>query len=919
MEDSISKNVMIASGEFEKEKNYWLDKLSGELTISGFSPGYHPGEPELNSHIAPGKRAVHRFCFPEKIYKEFIHISGDSPYGIFILLLTGLDFLLAKYSGNRDIIVGAPVLKQRAPGDYFNHLVVLRTKVEAEFAFKDLVLQVKQTVSEAYQHMNYPFDEIAKLLGIPFDPHHYPLFETAIVSGNLHDIDGLNPQKCTAVFTFSQAEGCIESEVDYDPARLGRGMIESLAQHLINYFRQVWQNPQVRLSEIDILSVEEKRQILWDFNQTAADYPKHKTLVEIFTERVEKNSLHIAVVGPDRQHISYGELNIKSSRLAGRLREKHGVREGDIVGLYLPRSIEMIIGLLGTLKAGAACLPIDSRYPEKRVKLVLEDSGARMVLKSRLAVCGLAGPGEVRGTGHRNIKGLPPALNPAYVIYTSGSTNKPKGVLLHHRGIINHMCSLVNVFGIGEEDDFCHTVSSSFVVSIFQTFAPFYLGRCLRLYPGEVMGDPFQLFGRAASDGVTVLEIVPSLLNAYLKLIETGKRKVELSRVRMMILTGEELLPSLVDRFYRYYDIPLVNAYGQSEYSDDTLFYRVPRGSRKETGSIPVGKPAHNTWVYILDLNFQPQPVGVAGELYVGGDGLAIGYLNRVELTAEKFILAHSSWLIADKREKKARSSVEFPMSYELSAMSSIFKTGDLVLWQPDGNIRFLGRVDHQVKIRGFRVEPGEIETYLLQHKGIQAAAVVPKQDKKNNQHLYAYIVPAKDSASLAAVPLTEYLAAELPGYMIPSAFILLEEMPLLPNGKVDRKYLSQLEAEPLKPKMTYIAPKTNLEKQIAGVWQEVLNLEEEKVGTDVSFFQVGGTSLDILAVNRKLEALLGSEIPMVNMFKYPTIGALARYLSRESGDETASYQPGKQPARVNIRKQKLEQRTRRIKGTENG
>jgi len=484
-----------------------------------------------------------------------------------------------------------------------------------------------------------------------------------------------------------------------------------------------------------------------------------------------------------------------------------------------------------------------------------------------------------------NIEGTGDAMSPAYLIYSSGSTGTPKGSLLRHRGITSQIFGIAHRLDLGQDDVFCHNQSFSYVVSIWHIFGPLVLGSRFILYPQEVMGDSYRLMQQSCTDGITILEVVPSLLNSYLQLLEEGKDELPLTTLRALILTGEQTTPALVERYYRRYDIPLVNAYGQSENSDDTLFYNIPRTGG--TAPVLIGTPIVNSQVVVLDTFGQLQPTGLAGELAVAGDGLAIGYLNHPELTAEKFLrfTAHTSHL------------------------TRLYKTGDMAKWMPCGNIRYLGRADRQVKVRGVRVEINEIEICLQKHEAVKDAAVITRNSENGNILLDAYIVPATGK-ELDVSALREFLGEELPSVMIPAHFIQVGKMPLTTSGKINRQVLATENNSHLKLKTIFMAPKTRIERIIAEAWQEVLKLDS--VGSNDNFFDIGGHSFDFMVVGARLETQLKRNIPVIDMLKYPTIATLAGYLSSSGQEEDISPKEQALSSQLGLGKNRLKQRNRR-------
>ena len=856
MSVNISQAAMIYSGKFDNERDYWLKKLSGELTVSGFSGPL--GRPETYRDT----RAVYEFSFPHEIRKGIIHICNNSEYGIFMVLLTGIIYLLFKYSGNEDIILGTPVFKPEGPGVCINDTLALRNHVTLAMSFKELLMEVQVTVNEANENMNFPFHELVKLLHIQPDQNRSPLFDIMVAFKNIHNESVVSEQNCDTIFLFNWTGEYLGGEINYNNSLIDEEAVRSLSRQLVNYFEIVIKTPEITLSGIEILSKEEKQQLLVGFNNTEADYPDNKEINLLVEEQAARMPDSTAVVFEDKE-ITYNELNKKSNQMAAMLKE-NGAAPDDIIALLLKPSIDLVIAKLGVLKAKALCLPLNTKNPGNRLKAILQDSGPRVLLKQKEPNYPFDFVGNTinmdnekinhyRAGNLENSRGKGNSAY-AYVIYTSGSTGKPKGVLLHHHGIVNHAFTKIKEVGITRADILCFNLSTSFVASIWQIFTPFFMGGKLRIYPENISTNPYNLFKSAAANNIIFLEIVPSFLKSFLKLPEAERAVIELNRIKTIILTGEKVEASLVNAFYKQYKTNLLNAYGQSECSDDTLHYKIPYNT--ETTHVPVGKPSNNTKVYILGKDQRLQPGGAAGDLYIWGHGLAPGYLNKPELTMESFVT--NPFIPGEK----------------------LYRTGDRARWINDGNVEYLGRSDHQVKIRGYRIEPGEIESKLLMHDDIKEAVVCAREDKHKENHLCAYIV-LKNPGTAKGFNISELrrkLTAELPGYMIPSYFMPVDKIPLTPNGKTDRNALPAPKVE--QREIEEIPPGNEIEESLGEIWSEVLGIDRDLIGINTNFFELGGNSLNIIQVSSKLKRKFDKEVAVMTLFNYPTIRSLARHLS---------------------------------------
>jgi amino acid adenylation domain-containing protein len=855
MKDDGIRQTGNPGAKYDVERRYWREKLAGRPSVSGFPPDYPGTEPG-----GPARGILH-FSLPAEVFDRLRHIANKSDQGMLIILISGIVFLLYKYSGNGDVVIGSPVLKKRFYRSGMNKLMALRVRVEAGMAFGDLLLAVKETLDGAQKNMDYyPFSDIAGLLNIPGiadGDDHGQVFKTIVLFKNLHNEDLVEEEAADMVFSFNMTEGGLGGEIHYHPVLFSQAGVDYLSQHLVNYFKSVGRQPGLMLGDIDIISQRERRQILDDFNGSEVDFPAERTVHRLIDDRAVKIPDRAAVSFEDRL-LTFRLLCEDSNRLARMLEGEYGTAAGDIVGFYASRSLAMLPGLLAVLKSGACVLPIDPHYPSRRVELLLRDSGAKMVLKTAVsdpepgfgvasAVIDRQGFQRYDGSG---IGGRQSSSALAYLIYTSGSSGEPKGVMLQHRGISNHIYTKLKESEAAADDIFAHSLNIGFVASIWQNFASLFIGARLRIYARKKIGDAYGLLKSVEMDGVTVLEVIPSLLAAYLKVLEVGKGRVDLRALKVLILTGEAVNAELVNAFYRLHQVKLLNAYGQSECSDDTLHYKIP--CTTGTKMVPIGRPSHNTRLYVLDEQNRLQAVGVPGELYIGGAGLSPGYLNRPELTAEKFV------------------------ANPIEANERLHRTGDRVRWLPDGNMAFLGRQDLQVKIRGYRIELAEIESRILKYGGISGAVVRVFEEESGDKSLCGYIV--SDSADgFEADKLREYLLGELPGYMVPSYFVLLDEIPLTGSGKVDRRALP--EPRSLEVVEKSMAGGDEIEEKLIDLWSEVLRLDGGSIGPDANFFQLGGNSLRSVILTARIQKELAVNVTLTEIFEMPTIRVLASHI----------------------------------------
>lgn len=889
---AVFKNRLLDSDKIREQEKYWLDTFAGDIPVLDLPLDYP--RPAEQSH--EGK--VFNFKIDRELRKGIRQMERVSGATLFMILLSIYNILLMKYSGQEDVVVGTVTAGRSHPelenvvGVFINTLAI-RNRPIREKRCRDFLRDVRENCLKIFENSDYQFEALLEKIKVERVLNRNPLFDTMLLLQNYErpeiSSNGLifKPytfERKASIFdlrlTMLEARDEIFVEVEYTSSLFKPESIARLAGHYLNITREFLADADKRLGELESASEREREQILNEFNDNRHEYPGHLRIEQSVEEQAERTPDRVAVIWRDHLY-TYRELSVRFADLARMLTVEYGRMSGEIVGIYTSRTFDMVVAILGVLKAGAVCLPFDPRFPQGRVNLILEDSHPRVLLKSadqdlivdlKWTVTEFEAE-RLDRSGRQTAQTIGGSEVPAYVIYTSGSTGRPKGVLLEHRGIVNHLFAIIKELDIKPTDILCHNVSISYVVGIWQVFGPFMQGGRLVLYSEDLITNPYELFRRVSDDKVCLLEVVPSFLLSYLRLLQGGKEKIGLDYLRMLILTGEKVETPLVEEFYRYYDVELMNAYGQSENSDDTLYYRIPRAV--ETRNVPVGKPSHNTGVFVLGLGMQIEPVGVQGELHVSGDGLAAGYLNRPELTACKFFYHPSSMI------------------------GKIFSTGDLVRWFPGGDIEFLGRMDHQVKLRGHRIELSEIESRLLDHPGIDEAVVIVNQDDDGDSYLYAYCVAdesylVKDDfengdegscqVSLNVTELREFLSRHLPDYMIPLNFVFVRRIPLTASGKIDRKSLGKLETLRLRTEKIYLEPETGMERMVAAMWGEILKIE--KVGVEDNFFDLGGNSFYIVKMYSKLAKGLSMDIPLVELFRYPTVRTLSRYLSQHVGGD---------------------------------
>jgi amino acid adenylation domain-containing protein len=917
---NIPLNEAIAGTKKSKEREYWLKKFPGDVVKSVFP--YDHGE--------TGDRAFNREFLNWKLPKDLctllLKAARNSDPKLFMILTACVVTLLARYSGNCDICVGSTVLKQNRQVIFINTVLPLKHYVHPDLSFKELLLQVRQTLTEATENQNYPVKSLLYQLGLPFSENCFPLFDTAVLLENIHDRDYLQQITPNILFSFASTNDSIEGTVEYSTPLYEPATIARISDHFTRLLGEALTKPNTAISDLEMISPAEKRQLLIEFKSSGTDTPCEKTIHLWFEKQVAKTPDAVAVTFENRQ-ISFKELNRVSNAIAGTLKQK-GVTPTGIVGLMVERSLEMIVGIIGILKAGSAYLPLDWEYPETKNIFMFKDSGMQVLLTQTMLYNDIRpilvnlSPANVvylddealyryRVENGNGGPGHDPRA-PAYVIYTSGTTGTPGGVLIEHRSVVNLANGLNEKIYKHYRPPVIVGLAAPYVfdASVKQIFAALLLGHRLVITSREERMDFTRLLLFYKKYQVEISDGTPAHLRF---LIEILKNRGESPGVKHFIIGGEALPRQLVEDVLvtlQPHPPKITNVYGPTECCVDTTSFEINEKNIRQYPDIPIGKPMPNYFVLILNRQDKVQPVGTAGELCVGGIGLARGYLNRPGLTAEKF--DHELWDYRDYHDEK--KEVEKIRSLEIKKAKKtykqennekflrgesrcftgavfsksappgrrrqrIYKTGDLAKWLSDGNIQFLGRMDHQVKIRGVRVELGEIESQLQKHQDVNAAIVTTRTDDNQDRYLCAYIVSHK---TVIAAQLRQYLAKQLPDYLIPLYFTQIEKIPLTPNGKIDGKALPQPDLI-INSKREYTAPTNDIQLGLARIWQEVLKVD--KIGINDNFFQLGGHSLKSAMMQSQIEKEFNIRIPLVEIFRTPTIKQLGEYI-RDAREE---------------------------------
>jgi amino acid adenylation domain-containing protein len=856
----------------ERQLSYWKMQLGGIPTVNNV-PIDRP-RPAVQ-----GYRGKAQYLELTKELTEGLkELSRKEGVTLFMTLLAAFQTLLYRYTSQEDIVVGSPIANRNRRDiegliGFFVNTLVLRTNVSGNPSFRELLGRARKTALDAYEHQVLPFEKLVEELQPERSLRYSPLFQVMFILQNAPNA-GLEFQSLsvspvrldteTARFdlTLSIHETApgLSGALQYNTDLFHDATITRMIGHFQILLKGIVADADLRISDLPILTEAEKHQLLVEWNDTKTDYPKDETLHQLFEARAMQSADGIAVIC-DEQQLTYAELNRRANQLAHYLLKDAGVRPGDLVGVCLERGFELIVALLGILKAGGAYVPLDPTYPKERLAFMLQDSGANVVTDedSLGSLPAMSGRAICLDRDWKDIA-KQPSFNPssqstaddlAYVIYTSGSTGLPKGVEVRHRGIARLLFG-VDYAQLGATQTLLHLAPIFFDAATFEVWGALLHGGTCVLFPGKVP-DAADLGTVLKKYRVSTLWLTAGLFNSVI-----DQRPQALSDVKQLLIGGEALsVPHVRKALEQLSNTQIINGYGPTESTTFTCCYPIPRTLGDDVTSIPLGRPIANTEIYILDDHLNLVPIGVAGELYIGGDGLARGYLNRPDLTMERFIAN--------------------PFSTQTGAR--LYKTGDRARYLADGNLEFLGRLDDQVKIRGYRIELGEIEAVLAEHPRVRESIVIAGEGSAGDKRLVAYIVPRESAPTTNE--LRAHLKAKLPDYMVPSAFVFLDRLPLTSNGKVDHTALASQDHDVADSKKVYVAPGNASEQAIADIWVEILAVK--RIGVHDNFFELGGHSLLATRVLNRLRSRLKVELSLRRMFEAPTIAELAEDVARMS------------------------------------
>ncbi|PYS91302.1 MAG: non-ribosomal peptide synthetase [Acidobacteria bacterium] len=858
----------------EEQLSYWKRQLADASPLLEL-PTDRP-RPPVQSY-----RGAHEtLLLSESLSWSLKELGRREGATLFMTLLAAFSTLLYRYTNQADILVGTPIAnRNRAETEsligFFINTLVLRARFSERLTFRALLRQVREAALEAYAHQDLPFEKLVEELQPERTLSHAPLFQVMLDLQNapMRDmqLQGLRLMplpfdsrmaKFDLTLTMGETDGRLSGLLEYNTDLFEAATVRRMAGHFERLLETAVSNPDEQLSRLRLLAEAEREQILFEWNDTQAEYETVQCIHELFERQAERTPETVALVSKD-ERLSYRELNERANKLAHHLR-RLGTGPETLVGIHLARSAETVVAILGVLKAGGGYLPLDPKQPPERLSFMLADAGVKLLLtreplpakmprqKTQIVCLDKEWPAIAKESAE-NLGGTVLADNPAYLIYTSGSTGRPKGVMVSHRNLAHSTLARVAYYREPVKS-FLLLSPFAFDSSVAGLFWTLCRGGMLVIPEADSHQDPAHLAELIARHSVSHLLSLPSLYELFL---QQAKAR-QLASLRTVIVAGEPCPTRLVERHGETLpQASLFNEYGPTEATVWSSVHHCLPSTRQRP--VPIGRPVANTQIYLLDSQLQPVPVGVTGEVYIGGDGLARGYLNHPALTAERFV----------------------PDPFSRTPGARLYKTGDLARFRTDGQIQFVGRNDFQVKIRGHRIELSEIEFALAQHPGIKEAVVLPREKVAGDKRLTAYVVLHQAEAATAK-QLREFLKEKLPEYMLPSSFVVLDTLPLTATGKVDRNALP-IDESGVETDESYLAPRTVVEEVLERIFAEVLQLE--RVGVRDGFFELGGHSLLATQVVSRVRGALGVELPLRKLFAAPTVEGLAAAILEDVGE----------------------------------
>ncbi len=911
---------MQQSPEMAKAEAYWLSQFASSVPVLEL-PTDRP-RPPIFSYTGARENII----LDSTLYNSLKSLSVQRGYTLFTILLTAFITLLQRLTNQQDIVVGIASAGQSAiAGEYLVghcvNLLPIRSQVIDNPGFTEYLSSIQQVLLDAYEYQIYPFIKLIENLKLPRDPSRTPLFTTGfnldkapLESKSLKQEFEIAKNSTSATkldinLNILQTDSELLLELEYNTDLFDTQTIQRWLGHYVTLLEGVVANPEQPLAELPILTQTQQHQLLVEWNNTQTDYPGEYCIHELFEAQVERSPDAIAVTFED-QHLTYRELNNRANQLAHYLRsaklsrsDSLGVKPEVLVGICVERSLEMVMGILGILKAGGAYVPLDPAYPKERLAFMLEDAQISVLLTQQRLVPGLpkheakivcldADWKIIAQESQENLSTQLTFKNLAYVIYTSGSTGKPKGVTIQHNSLVNYVKTACLEYELKSSDRILQFASISFDTAAEEIFPCLVQGATLVLRTDSMLSSIPSFLQTCQALNLTVLDLPTAFWHQLTA--ELAEESLQLpEQLRLVIIGGEKALSQRLAIWQKHVGerVQLINSYGPTEATIVATTSNLSKLTEVDDvfPEVPIGRGIHNVQIYVLDSYLQPNPIGVPSELYIGGVGVARGYLNLPELTALKFI----------------------PNPFSKESGTRLYRTGDLARYLPNGDIEILGRIDDQVKIRGFRIELGEIEARLNQHAKVREAVVVIWEDELTDKRLVAYVSP-QPKQELTVTEVRSFLKEKLPEYMIPSAFVLLETLPLTPNGKLDRRSLPA--PETLRPELeaTYVMPQTEIEQTIATIWQKSLNIE--KIGIHDNFFELGGHSLLMVKVHSQLREIFPVDLSMLDMFRYPTINSLGEFCSQNKNQTSFISETNISIEKITIGKSQQRKRLQKMK-----
>ncbi|MGA9770378.1 MAG: amino acid adenylation domain-containing protein [Blastocatellia bacterium] len=870
-----------------KQLDYWKQKLGGRLPVLEL-PFDHPRQ-----SIRTSDGAAQILQLSESLTDELKTVSRQQGVTLFMTLLSAFGVLLHRYSGQKEILIGTPIANrsfeetERLIGLFINNLAI-RVDLNGDPCFRELLHRIRNTSLEAYANQDVPFEKLVEELQPERNLSHTPVFQVLLALQNSPmpalELPGVTASgielhngkaKFDLALLVEEREGALFGILEYNTDLFEEATISRMLAHFELLLEGAIRDIDLSVSQLPLVSEAERHQLLLELNDTRGDYTEGVCIHDLFEAHAIRSADSIAVYF-EGSELSYGDLNQRANQLAHYIR-KIGVGPEVLVGLFMDRSIEMIIAILGILKAGGAYVPLDATYPKQRLAFMLEDSGVSVLLtmshlagalpenRARVVLLDAEDDAIASQSDENPVSGVTPD-NLAYVIYTSGSTGRPKGTMIRHESLVSYTETVTERYGVVAEDRVLQFCSISFDISVEEIFPCLTSGAVLALRTDAMVSSAQTFLEKAREWELTFMSLPTAYWHELTAALETNGFILPPS-LRVIIIAGERALPERLSIWHEAVQgrVRLINTYGLTESTVVSTICELtdPALSNTGSGEVSIGRPMRNSEVYLMDSNQQPVPIGVHGEMYLGGLLLARGYFKRPEATSDRFI----------------------PDPFSFQAGARLYRTGDLARLLPDGDIEFLGRVDNQVKIRGFRVELHEVELAINEHPSVHESIAVVREDMPGRKRIVAYVV-AKQGQDVSSSDLRSFLYDGLPEYMVPHSFVMLDTLPLSPNGKLDRAALPAPQS--IRPEMEvfYVAPRDEIEQALATIWQEALQVE--KVGVHDNFFELGGHSLLLLQVHAKMRELFKRDLPIVELFQYPSISSLAKYLSDGQAEQSS-------------------------------